>query len=159
MGHSKRIRNLLDEVDNNYQETVQVFDYHFIIQAGNTAVPLAQTVFVVNSKYLDLPQFRIYPKTKFRKWMDRMNWSKKKELIIDNHKFNTLYNIKTEEASRVTELMNEKILFMLNAEKNLCVEGINYFLIVYRFKKFLSIELIGQFYKTGLALYKSLRVE
>ena len=64
-GHSRKIYNLITKTDS--EKEMNIFDYHYVIQAGNTPVPVRQTVFFVNSKMLALPQFFMQPETFFHK--------------------------------------------------------------------------------------------
>ena len=66
-GHSRKIKNILGYKDEGMDMDVQVFDYQYTISAGNSHRRISQSVFFVQSKTLELPQFYLRPEDFFQK--------------------------------------------------------------------------------------------
>jgi len=157
IGHSRKITNILSQKTNDNEESIQLFDYLYVIQSGNTPIIFQQTVLFINSKQLDLPHFRLSPKSKFRKWAERIKLIRPKETPITNDRFDEQFHIKSKEQERVAQSVNQKLLYILNHQGNISVEGINYYLVVYKNKKLLKAQEAQQLYNIGLAIYKELK--
>ena len=57
-GHSRKISRILEKKDGLGERTARIFDYRFIVGAGNSTRIFRQTVFFVESQKLGLPQHK-----------------------------------------------------------------------------------------------------
>lgn len=156
-GHSKRIYNVLHKQDEWLNVDIRVFDYRFVIGAGNNQRILKQTVFFMQSKFLGLPQFLMKPENFFHKIGQFLGIED-----IDFEKFPVFSNqywLKGEDKDFIRASMNEEVLKFFTIEKNWSLEGVNYYLIFYRKDKLLPPAQIVDFYKKGMHICEMLKIE
>ncbi|MDH3649066.1 MAG: hypothetical protein OEQ53_05245 [Saprospiraceae bacterium] len=156
-GHSKRITNILWKDDVGKDVKVRVFDYRYTIGGGQSSQTISQTVFFVYSKELGLPQFYLKPEHLFHKisaWLGREDID-----FIAYPKFSETYFLKGEDEDLVRHTFSENVLHYFTSEQDWHVEGINYFLIVYRGGKKLKPDVVQRFYGKGLEIYDLLKEE
>lgn len=147
-GHSKKITNLLRTRTPLLHTDIQIFDYKFTIQAGNTPVKRQQTVFFIDSKRLGLPYFYMKPETfleKIETWL-RLQ----RDINFESHpKFSSQYLLKGEDEDYIRATFTDEVLRFFTIEKGWTLEGVNYFLILYKYKQVLSPKEIKRLYRKG----------
>ncbi|MDH3243012.1 MAG: hypothetical protein OEM26_00225 [Saprospiraceae bacterium] len=156
-GHSRKIKHILwrDEVATDLK--VRVFDYQYTVGGGQNSRTISQTVFFIYSKDLGLPQFFLQPE----KFFHRLGaWLGKEDIdFVEYPKFSDTYHLKGEDEELIRHTFSDDVLHYFTKEANWHVEGLNYFLIVYRAGKKLKVPVIKQFYQKGLEIFEILKNE
>ncbi|MEL6866576.1 MAG: hypothetical protein AAFP19_19275 [Bacteroidota bacterium] len=154
-GHSKKITNMMYKRDVWNQLDVRLFDYRFVIQAGNTPVHHRQSVIFIQSKLLNLPEFLLKPETFF-------HWVAAKLGMEDIDfeafpEFSNQYHLTGRDEELIRHQFNKDVLQFFTIEKDWRLEGVNYYLIFYKRRHLFSPEEIKSFYQKGMQLYQMLR--
>jgi hypothetical protein len=156
-GHSKRIRHFLWSDDSDTGKKTRIFDYHYTVGGGNSTRIYRQTVFFLFSKELGLPEFYLRPENFFHKIG---HWLGKKDINFSTHpEFSDAYFLKGNDEELIRDTFSKKVLHYFTIENDWSVEGLNYFLIVYRHGKLLKPDQISHFYKKGMEIYQLLKEE
>lgn len=128
-GFNKRITNILQERDEFLATDIQIFDYKYARRVGKRTKTYKQTVFFIQSKSLDLPKFYMEPEYFFHRIANLFGVND-----IDFKKFpefSKQYLLKSKEEELLRGKMTEEVLHYFTIEKDWCLEGINYYLILY----------------------------
>jgi len=156
-GHSKRIYNLVSGTSQLLNVQLHVFDYRYVIQAGNTPVKHLQTVFFIKAKDLDLPELYLKPEHFFNKiasffGMDDIDFEEYPE-------FSDRYLLKGDDEDRIRSRMTRELVHFFTLERGWYMEGVNYYMILYKFRKLVPPKNIETFYNKGLQVYDLLKQE
>ena len=112
---------------------VQVFDYQYTISAGNSHRRISQSVFFVQSKTLELPQFYLRPEDFFQKIAKFFG---RQDINFESHpEFSDQYLLQSPDEKRLRKKLNPDLLHFFSVEKKWCLEGLGYYLIFYRNSK------------------------
>lgn len=156
-GHSRRIFNLLSSSSEFMEEKVSVFDYSYVIQAGNTPVRHHQTVFSLQSKRLALPQMLLKPETFFHKIGA---WIGMQDLDFEAYpEFSSKYLLQGEEETRVRSVFDDDVVRFFIVGKKWYMESIGYYLVLYRARELFEPASIKQLLSEGGSLYQMLKSE
>lgn len=156
-GSRKRIKHLLHRQGGLHQMDTRIFDYQFTISTGNSAQTFKQTVFFVESKELGLPQFLMKPETFFHRVGAFLGFED-----IDFEEFPDFsenYYLKGEDEDYIRSSLNDEFLKFFSVEKKWYLEGLNYYLIFYRFNKLLTPSRVKELHTKGLELVDMLKQE
>ena len=146
-GGRKKVYNILREESDFHQTDIRVFDYKYTISTGKSSKTYRQTVFFMQSKRLDLPQFFMKPEHFFHRIGKFLGFD---DIDFEEFpQFSQQYWLKGESESRIRESMNEELLHFFTIEKNWSLEGINYYLIFYKKSQLLAREKIKDFHEKG----------
>ena len=129
-GSQKRITNILRQRDPMHETELNVFDYHYAVQTNNATRHVNQSVFFVNSKLLALPEFRMQPEQLLHlvgSWLgfDDIDFEKYPE-------FSDAYYLKGKDEEMIRHVMRPRLLNFFTVERNWHVEGVGYFLVMYK---------------------------
>lgn len=157
IGGRKRAKNLLTKNDLSEDLKINLFDYHYTVSTGQSSHTYRQTVLFLQSKNLGLPQFYLKPEHLF----NRIGaWFGIKDINFDyDPEFSRLYYLKGPDEELIRQTFSDQVLQFFRKEKNLNVEGLNYFLIMYTHKKLLSPDQIKAFFTRGMEMYRILKRE
>lgn len=156
-GSGARITNVLHKQDAWLETDVRIFDYKYTIHAGNSHKTYRQTVFFVQSKRLALPHFWMKPETFFHKIGQ---WLGIKDIdFIEHPEFSDQYYLKGKDEEYIRATMNDDVLRFFTIEKNWHLEGVNYYMILYKPEELMLPTKISQLYKKGLKLCELLEAE
>lgn len=154
-GHSKKITNHLLQTDPMLESKEQIFDYQYTIQAGNTPVTKKQTVLFIQSTTLELPIFYLRPET----WMDRLSkylgWDDID--FVQFPEFSQKYYLTGEEEDLVRKLFHDNVLHYFTMKDGWHMEGIGFFLILYKEGKLLDadgVRILHEIGKEAFHLFK-----
>ncbi|MCB0666823.1 MAG: hypothetical protein KDC80_13405, partial [Saprospiraceae bacterium] len=155
IGHSKKIKNLLWTIDTEEDLKSYIFDYQYTVSAGNSHHIHRRTVFFFYSKQLGLPDFRMQPE----KFMHRLaGWLGWEDIdFVDHEVFSKQYHLKGGDEELIRDTFTDDVLHYFKFQKNWCVEGLNYFLIVYRNEKRLPPGQIKEYYEVAREIYGILK--
>jgi hypothetical protein len=155
-GGSKRFRNMLIDRDPGRTFDFRVFDYAYTISTGKSSATYTQTVFFVQSKNLGLPEFWMQPEHIFNQIA---SWFGYNDIDFDTHPvFSKQYFLKGPDEYFIRANMNEEVLNFFSFEKDWYLEGVNYFMIMYKHKKLLKPQEIIDFYNTGKRIYNYFKI-
>ena len=132
----------------------RVFDYSYVIGAGNNTRRINQTVFFVHSKELNLPQLLMKPEHFFHRIGE---WLGMQDIDFEEYpKFSRQYLLQGEDEEWIRASMPDELLRFFTIEKKWTLEGLNYYLIFYRRNRLLPPKQVRQFYHRGLETCKML---
>lgn len=153
-GHSRKIKHLLWENDPMREVSVRIFDYQFTVSSGNTHQTFKQSVFFVNSKRLGLPELYLKPEHFFHKVAAWLGWD---DIDFESHEtFSSQYLLKGQEESIIRDTFSDEVLHFFTLEKGWYLEGINYYMVLYKKRKLLDKAQIADIYKKGHFLLERL---
>ncbi len=156
-GRRRKITNMLRRQDGMLELDVRIFDYRYTIHTNNSARVFKQTVFFAQSKNLGLPQFLMKPENFFHKVGA---WLGMKDINFERYpKFSGQYLLKGDDEDYIRATFSEEILQFFTIERDWTLEGLNYYLILYRKNQLLLPSQIIDFYKKGMHLHQLLRAE
>jgi hypothetical protein len=154
-GHSQKVRGLMQSTSSMLEEKVSIFDFRYIIQAGNTPVTNWQTVFFIQSKQLGLPQMLLKPEHFFHKigaWLGMQD--------IDFEEFpdfSDSFLLQGDDETMIRKTMKENVIRFFLVNKKWCLESIGYFLIIYREKHLVEPLELKALFHNGMKLYNEFR--
>lgn len=155
IGGSRKITNLISKESEDLKW--YVFDYKYIVSTGNSAQQFKQTVFFINSKKLGLPEFLMKPEGFFHRIG---KWLGIEDIDFDSFpRFSDNYFLKGEYESFIRETFNNHILRLFCIEKDWWMEGMGYYLIIYKKRKILPPAEIKRFHKKALFLFDKMKHE
>lgn len=156
-GRRRRITNMLYRRDGLLELDVRIFDYRYTVSTGNSARVFKQTVFFIQSKKLGLPQFLMKPENFFHKIGA---WLGMEDIDFERYpKFSGQYLLRGDDEDYIRANFNDEVLQFFTVEKNWTMEGLNYYLILYRKNQLLLPSQIIEFYKKGMQLHRLLMAE
>lgn len=156
-GGRKRIKNLLHQQSGLHQLDTRIFDYQFTISTGNSSRTFKQTVFFVESKELGLPQFWMKPESFFHRVGAYLGFE---DIDFEEYpKFSENYYLKGEDEEYIRSSLNDEFLKFFSVEKKWYLEGLNYYMIFYRFNKVLPPQEVKNLHTKGLKLVEMLKQE
>lgn len=151
-GGLKGIQYILSSKSDFLETDLRIFDYQYTISTGKSSVTYKQTVFFVQSKQLNLPQFFLRPERFFHKIGNLFGI---KDINFEEHPvFSEQYWLKGNSESLIRKTMNEDVLHFFTIEKEWNLEGLNYFLIFYKHKHLMGEEELVDFYQKGNEIVK-----
>lgn len=157
-GTSKRISNVLRKEDPLHESDIRIFDYQYTIQANNARVTHKQTVFFVHSKHLVLPQFLMAPENFFHKIGSLLGLQK--DIDFEEHPdFSNNYFLQGEDEDFIRASLGDNVLHFFSIEKEWNLEGIGFFIILYKKGGFLEVGSIKKFYEIGIKVYHDLMMD
>lgn len=156
-GRRRKITNMLYRRDGMLELDVRVFDYRYTIRTNNSSRVFKQTVFFIQSKKLGLPQFLMKPENFFHKVGA---WLGMQDIDFERYpKFSGQYLLKGDDEEYIRASFRDEVLQFFTIERDWTLEGINYFLILYRQNHLLLPSHIVDFYRKGMHLHQLLMAE
>ncbi len=155
-GSSRSIHNVARRVDPLLNSTLLTFDYTWKVPAGNHRKRRYQTVFFIQAKDLALPDFYMTPETFF----DRVGaWLGMQDIdYVEDKPFSDHNLLKGEDEELVRQLLlTPQFARMFRSNKEWTVEGLGYYLVIYKRRKLLAPAEVATLVKLGLDLYSVLR--
>ncbi len=157
-GGSHKITNMLMRKDDMETTDFRIFDYSYVISTGKSSTTIRQTVFYMHSTTLALPQFWMKPETVFHKlgiWLGLQRDINFEEFP----EFSSQYFLKGTDETYVRSTMNDNVLRFFTIEKNWCLEGVGYMMLLYKKGMILDTYEITQLFHKGLKVYNLLQAE
>lgn len=157
IGSRKRIMNILSKDDLTESLKIRIFDYRYTVSTGNSSQRFSQSVFFVQSKELGLPRFFLKPEHFFHRVR---SWFGLNDIDFDHHpEFSSIYHLNGDDEYLIRTTFSYKVLDYFTREQGWHVEGLNYFLIIYRAKKLLPPDTLPAFGRKGMEIYQIFRGE
>lgn len=153
-GGRRKILNMMQHQSALNEMDIRIFDYQFTVSTGNSSRTFKQTVFFVESKKLGLPQFLMKPENFLHRIAAYLGFE---DIDFEEYpKFSTQYYLKGEDEDYIRGTLNDDFLKFFSIERNWYLEGLNYYLIFYKFNKLLPPTNIKDFHRKGLKLIEIL---
>lgn len=151
-GRNRLSTNILHKMDEWMENNVKIFDYEFETGHRDNRRTVVQTVFLLKSKSLGLPQFVMKPEG----FLDKIaHYFGRQDIDFERFpKFSGQYILKGEDEEYIRYKMTDEILHFFTRERGWHMEGINYYLILYKENHRLSAGSIGQLYERGMGLFE-----
>jgi len=154
-GRNRLASNIMQKQDEWMEDRIKVFDYQFETGTNKSRRVVAQTVFLMRSKNLGLPQFVMKPETIFHKLA---NYFGRQDIDFERFpKFSGNYLLQGEDEEYIRFKMSDEILHFFSRERGWHMEGVNYYLILYKENHRLKANSISQLYERGMGLFNLLK--
>jgi len=155
--HRKRrpkVFNILTKQDEWLDMKVHLFDFVYV--KGKKKRPHYQTVFFMRWKDLALPQFLMKPETLMHKIGSFIGIE---DIDFEEYPtFSNQYYLKGDDEEYIRYTMKDEVLKFFTVEKDWHVEGINFFMILYKPNTMFSSREMEDFYHKGLHICRMLRM-
>ena len=156
-GGSKRISNIISRKDIFKEFDVKIFDYQYVISTGNSSQRFRQTVFFVESFQLSLPHFWMQPEGLIHRIG---NWFGFQDINFEDFpQFSKQYDLKGKDEERVRNEMNESVLHFFTLQKGWNLEGLNFYMILYRKSKLMPPDQIKTLFESGEKVFDLFRAK
>lgn len=158
MGRNKMITNVLKKRDDAFDTKLQIFDYQFETGYGGARRTYRQSVFFVQSKKLALPEFNMEPESIFHKISNYLIGSEDID-FEGNPRFSGNYVLTGDDEDYIRFMMNPHLLQFFSLSTGWYMEGINFYLILYKLNTRFKASSIKSFYDQGHSIYQSMSQE
>lgn len=158
MGRNKLITNILKKRDDEFDTKLQIFDYQFESGYGSARRIYRQSVFFVQSKKLALPEFNMEPESIFHKITNYLIGSEDID-FEGNPRFSGNYVLTGDDEDYIRFMMNPHLLQFFSLSTGWYMEGINFYLILYKLNSRFKASTIKGFYEQGYSIYQSMAKE
>ena len=156
-GRNRLALNIMHKQDEWMQNNIKIFDYQFETGHRDQRRIVAQTVFLMKSKDLGLPQFVMKPESI---WHKITSYFGKQDIDFDRFpKFSGNYLLQGEDEEYIRFKMSDEILHFFSRERGWHMEGVNYYLILYKENHRLRANSVSQLYERGMGLFNLLKDE
>lgn len=149
-GSSKKINNLIIQSELNLKN--QVFDYQYTISTGKSSKTFRQTVLFIDSRELSLPQFYQKPENFLNKLLAFLGFEDID--FIHFPEYSDKYHLNGEYEEVIRHYFTKEVLELLTTQKDLYMEGMNYYFILYQYDTLCSVDNIDAFRNLGIMLYQ-----
>ncbi len=154
LGRGTRVTNVMrGQVDGT---DVFLFDYSYMVNTGNSAKEVRQTVFFADDKTFQLPNFRLKPENWWHKVLAKTGVQK--DIQFPEHPdFSGRYWVTGEIEELIRQKFNPELQHFLTARPPIHLEGSNYYLIGYKPGKVLNPDEARAFFERCCQLVKMLK--
>lgn len=153
-GGRKRIRHVLRQQDPLLESDLRIFDYRYVISTGNSARRVEQTVFFLESRRLGLPECWLRPETFFHKVGELLGFG---DIDFEEYpRFSGQYRLTGDDEEFIRHHFNDDLLHFFSVEKGWTMEGVGYYLLLYKKGKVLPPDRIRELYTRGQEVYRLL---
>lgn len=144
---SNSITNILEDKTKLYESNFHVFDYEYRLWNGETDEIFTQTVFFAQSKELSLPHFYLEPGRFFKQFGKSSEWE-----AINLNAFPPSiaeFWLKGKSVGHEQKIMPDDLLDYFAVEKDWIIEGVNYFIILYKKEKTIPTTDLMELFQRG----------
>ena len=153
-GFRGRIRHVLSREDALMESKMHIFDYRYLKFAGKHTRRIEQTVFFLESRKLGLAEFYMQPEHFFHRIGEALGMTS--DIDFEEHiDFSYNYRLTGEDESYIRHNFNEEVLRFFAIEKGWSMEGLGFYLILYKNKKILDPKVMAQMYRKGTQVYEA----
>lgn len=156
-GGRKRITNVLRHQEDLMSFDIRMFDYRYLKWNGSKMQPYQQTVFYLESTQLGLPELWLQPETLFHKLGEL--FGRGDIDFVRFPSFSGQYRLTGEDEAYIRHHFTDQLLNYFTVEKGWSLEGVGYFMILYRKERLMAPEHMAAFYKRGLELFRMLKTD
>lgn len=156
-GKHPKIKNMIKTMDVDLDADIRVFDYQFSINKKRNSRVKRTTVFYMKSRDLGIPQLLMRPEGLLDKLGTMMGMQ---DIDFEEYpEFSDQYLLKGEDEELIRYNMNDKVLKFFTIQKNWYLEGLNYYMILYKYNRLLHAQDIRQFFEMGIELSEMMKWE
>ncbi|MFZ1704764.1 MAG: hypothetical protein WAT79_10495 [Saprospiraceae bacterium] len=142
-----KITNLCMSKSENLDMSFYLFDYQYVIQAGNHARRIKQTVYFVQDRNMHLPVFFMKPEHLGHKIAAYLGWE---DIDFETSPtFSDSYYLQGEDVPWIRDNFKEPVLSFFSASSGWNVEAANHFLLFYAKNALIPENILFDFYKMG----------
>lgn len=153
-GGSKRVYHILRKQDELMAFDVRIFDYRYLRYAGKRMKRHEQTVFFLHSTQLGLPEIWMQPENILHKIGELLGMEDID--FVRFPKFSGQYRLTGDDEDFVRHHFTDEVLNYFTLEKGWYMEGVGYYLVLYKKDRVLSPKEIGRFYQQGMEVFRML---
>ena len=154
-GFRGRVRHVLSQEHALMESRVNVFDYRYLKWMGKSTKRVQQTVFFLESRKLGLPEFYMHPENFFHRIGESLGLTE--DIDFEEYpRFSHNYRLVGEDEEYIRHHFQEPVLRFFALEKGWTLEGLGFYLILYRHGKLLKGDTIEALYRKGLSVYERL---
>ncbi|MBK8502989.1 MAG: hypothetical protein IPL46_12695 [Saprospiraceae bacterium] len=156
-GGRRSIRNILSHDVPSLDCKIWIFDYHYTISTGHSSHTVKQSVFFIQSKELGLPHFHLRPEH----FLDKIgSWFGMEDIDFDEYSnFSKAYHLKGADEYMIRKTFSDRVIDYFTSEPGWHVEGLNYYLVIYRAKKLLHPTQLAAFEGKGHEVFQIFKGE
>ena len=148
-GHDHEISNVLRSRHELLEHDLFVFDYRFDPYTGRGDTH--QTVLFVQSQQMGLPELHLQPETLVHKFGELLGWGDID--FVRFPKFSGQYRLTGDDEVFIRHHFNEDVLNFFTLNKGWSLEGIGYYLILYKKGLLLPPDQIQTLFRNGMQVY------
>lgn len=150
-----RVRHVLTREDQMMESKIHIFDYRYLRSYGKNTRRVEQTVFFLESRQLGLPEFYMQPEQFFHRIGELLGLTE--DIDFEGHiDFSYNYRLTGEEEGYIRHSFKEEVLRFFAIEQGWSMEGLGFYLVLYKKNKILRPSQIHDFYKKGVDIYGKL---
>ena len=151
-GHRRAITNVLRRQHELMESDLFIFDYEYQSWTGSSnGNRHHQTAFFLRSQQLSLPEMRLQPETLMHKIGELVGFHDID--FVRFPKFSGQYRLTGPDEDYIRHHFTDEVLNYFTLNKGWTVEGLGYFLLVYRKNLLLPIDQVGKFYYAGQKIF------
>jgi len=153
-GFRGRIRHVLSKEDPLMESKMHIFDYRYLKWAGKHTRRVEQTVFFLESQKLGLAEFYMQPENFFHRIGEALGMTS--DIDFEEHvDFSYNYRLTGNDEDFIRHNFNDDVLRFFAIEKGWSMEGLGFYLILYKNKKVLDPKVMDQLYRKGSLVYQA----
>ncbi len=149
-GRRRTVENVLRRQDGLLEKDAYIFDYSY--REFGTKHTIRQTVFFLQSQHLTLPGLELQPETVIHKLGELFGYEDIDFLRFP--KFSRQYRLTGDDEDYIRHHFTADVLNYFTLNKGWSVEGIGYYLIVYKKGMLLPPEEIMHLFQRGMTIFK-----
>jgi len=154
-GFRGRVRHVLTKQEPMMESKIHIFDYRYLRSSGKSTRRVEQTVFFLESKQLGLPEFYMQPEKFFHRIGELLGLTK--DIDFEGHiDFSYNYRLTGEEEGYIRHSFKDEVLRFFAIEQGWSMEGLGFYLVLYKKNKILKPTQIHDFYQKGVGIYEKL---
>lgn len=155
---SRKVFHVLKKKHALLDHVLQVFDLRWTVSTGKSSRTFYQTMFFIRSQSLALPDFYLRPEH----FLHRIGaWLGMQDIdFVEYPEFSHHNVLKGEDEDLVRQLVvKPQLAGMFRLNREWFVEGLGYYLVLYKQRRLLTPEEIKDLITRGVELYQMLRTE
>ena len=156
-GNSGTITNILRREDTALEYSAYLFDYSYRDWSTKNAIATRQTALFVESQQLVLPELRLQPETLLHKLGELFGLHDID--FVRFPKFSSQYRLAGDDEDYIRHHFNDEVLNYFTLHKGWSLEGIGYYLVLYKQGMLLPPEELAPLLDRGLEVYRLFREE
>ncbi|NJO86709.1 MAG: hypothetical protein HC821_01130 [Lewinella sp.] len=133
---------------------LRIFEFHYLRWAGKSVRKHQQTVLLVQSSQLALPQLWMQPETIIHKIGELLGFN---DIDFSGHpKFSGQYHLSGQDEDFIRHHFSDDLLYFFKNERGWSMEGLGYYLLLYRKDVLLNPSQTEKLYHQGLEVFRLL---
>ncbi len=153
-GFRGRARHILRQQEGLMTSNLCVFDYRYLVWSGKSTRRVEQTVFFIESQQLSLPEFLMRPENFFHKIGELLGMD---DIDFEQYPdFSSNYRLIGEDETYIRHRFTDQVLRLFSVERGWTMEGLGFYLLLYKKNKVLSPSRIQALHSKGMEVFEAL---